>query len=123
MKTKNLSGSAFKMASLFVLFLSCYNVAQAQFQMQTKYGSKLEVEQAHYRLDAVMNSMEQSARYVAPSVEDAELELLKQKLEVFTANLERTISYRPPVVEEENQLELEANSADEPIYAVIARVE
>jgi hypothetical protein len=96
MKTRVNNSNACKVVTVFLSLLSFCAVAIAQPNMKEDNVSYKDAEQAFIRLDAFMNDVEQSIRYVAPGDENAELEMVWKRLEVFADHCEREVRYRAP---------------------------
>jgi hypothetical protein len=110
MKTRNNNNNGSKVVTAFLSLLLFCVVANAQPNMKEDNVSYKDIEQAFFRLDAFMNDVEQSMRYVAPGDENAELEMVWKRLEAFADHCEREVRYRAP--EADGQLEYATNKTD-----------
>ncbi len=65
-----------------------------------------EINKALIRLDALMKSIEEACRYVAPSVEYDEILSARERLDILVARTENEIRYNAPDIEQEMEFEL-----------------
>jgi hypothetical protein len=85
---------------------------------QPHAGSNVNLNEAYYRLETLMASFEEAARYVAPSAEVDELNDAVESLELLANSIEMAIRYKAPKIETD-----ELNNAVEGLELLASSIE